>query len=95
MTSYTQAYTLYVESQNLMKQHDYEKALNIIIKSCGMYVDLLKVEKKSDLKKSMSEQANVILSKAEQMKHTINDDLKVAALINEMPSIGMVEEVEI
>jgi len=87
MASYTQAYTLYIESQQLLKKEDYKKALDMIIESCIMYVDLLKNEKNNELKNKMTKQANNVLSKAEIMKKKYNEHTKVAALIEKMPSV--------
>lgn len=87
MTSYTQAYTLYVNSKGLLKKNETKKALDTIIESCIMYVDLLKNEKNIELKNKMSKQANHVLSEAEIIKKKYNENTKVAALIEKMPSV--------
>ena len=88
MTSYTQAYTLYVTSKGLLKKNETKKALDTVIESCIMYVDLLKNEKNIELKNKMTKQANHVLSEAENMKKYYNENTKVAALIEKMPSVG-------
>ena len=88
MTSYTKAYTLYVTSKGLLKKNETKKALDTVIESCIMYVDLLKNEKNIELKNKMTKQANHVLSEAENMKKYYNENTKVAALIEKMPSVG-------
>ena len=87
MTSYTKAYTLYVTSKGLLKKNETKKALDTVIESCIMYVDLLKNEKNIELKNKMTKQANHVLSEAENMKKYYNENTKVAALIEKMPSV--------
>lgn len=87
MTSYTKAYTLYVNSKGLLKKNETKKALDTVIESCIMYVDLLKNEKNIELKNKMTKQANHVLSEAENMKKYYNENTKVAALIEKMPSV--------
>lgn len=87
MTSYTQAYTLYITSKGLLKKNETKKALDTVIESCIMYVDLLKNEKNIELKNKMTKQANHVLSEAENMKKYYNENTKVAALIEKMPSV--------
>ena len=88
MTSYTKAYTLYVTSKWLLNKNETKKALDTVIESCIMYVDLLKNEKNIELKNKMTKQANHVLSEAENMKKYYNENTKVAALIEKMPSVG-------
>ena len=87
MTSYTKAYTLYVTSKWLLNKNETKKALDTVIESCIMYVDLLKNEKNIELKNKMTKQANHVLSEAENMKKYYNENTKVAALIEKMPSV--------
>ena len=87
MTSYTQAYTLYITSKGLLKKNETKKALDTVIESCIMYVDLLKNEKNIELKNKMTKQANHVLSEAENMKKYYNENTKVSALIEKMPSV--------
>ena len=87
MTSYTKAYTLYVTSKWLLNKNETKKALDTVIESCIMYVDLLKNEKNIELKNKMTKQANHVLSEAENMKKYYNENTKLAALIEKMPSV--------
>ena len=87
MTSYTQAYTLYITSKRVVKKNETKKALDTVIESCIMYVDLLKNEKNIELKNKMTKQANHVLSEAENMKKYYNENTKVAALIEKIPSV--------
>ena len=87
MTSYPQAYTLKVASKGLLKKNETKKALDTVIESCIMYVDLLKNEKNIELKNKMTKQANHVLSEAENMKKYYNENTKLAALIEKMPSV--------